>query len=58
MSGVNQFTSHDAAFGIRLLNPMPVRIDWGFKIDPRKNKLDPSKSESASEVHFGMNYDW
>jgi outer membrane protein insertion porin family len=42
---------HSVGIGIRMLNPMPVRIDWGFKLDPRKN-------ESASEVHFGMTYDW
>jgi hypothetical protein len=37
---------------------MPVNIDWGFKIDPRKNKKFPNQSESASEIHFGMSYDW
>lgn len=44
--------------GVRILQPMPINIDWGFKIDPRKNKLNPSRSESASEIHFGMSYDW
>lgn len=42
---------HAVGFGIRLLNPMPIRVDWGFKLDARKN-------ESPYEVHFGMTYDW
>lgn len=42
---------HAVGVGVRMLNPMPVKIDWGFKLDPRKG-------ESASEVHFGMTYDW
>lgn len=42
---------HAVGVGIRLLQPMPIKIDWGFKIDPRKN-------ESPYEVHFGMAYDW
>lgn len=42
---------HAVGFGIRILNPMPIRVDWGFKLDPRKN-------ESPYEVHFGMTYDW
>ncbi len=55
----NNFDYRQAVgIGIRLLQPMPVNIDWGFKIDPRKNKLNPSQSESASEIHFGMSYDW
>ena len=49
---------HSIGVGLRLLQPMPVNIDWGFKIDPRKNKLHPNQSESASEIHFGMSYDW
>lgn len=44
---------HSVGIGIRLLNPAPIKIDWGFKIDPRK-KL----KESAQEVHFGMSYDF
>jgi hypothetical protein len=43
---------------MRILQPMPMNIDWGFKIDPRKNRLFPNRGESASEVHFGMSYDW
>ncbi len=42
---------HAVGFGLRLLNPMPVKIDWGFKIDPRT-------FETSHEVHFGMTYDW
>ena len=42
---------HAVGFGIRILNPMPIRVDWGFKLDPHKN-------ESPYEVHFGMTYDW
>ncbi len=38
---------HAVGVGIRMLQPMPIKIDWGFKLDPRKG-------ESASEVHFGM----
>ena len=49
---------HSVGFGVRLLNPVPVRIDWGFKLDPRRDKRRPELSESASEVHFGMAYDW
>jgi len=42
---------HAVGVGLRILQPMPFRVDWGFKIDPRKG-------EAAYEVHFGMNYDW
>lgn len=42
---------HAVGFGLRLLRPMPVRIDWGFKLDPRKG-------EQESQVHFSMSYDW
>lgn len=42
---------HAVGFGIRLLSPMPIRVDWGFKLDARRN-------ESPYEVHFGMTYDW
>lgn len=42
---------HAVGFGVRLTNPMPIRVDWGFKIDPRKG-------ESPYELHFGMTYDW
>ncbi len=42
---------HSVGVGIRLLRPMPIRVDWGFKLDPRNG-------ERESEVHFGMTYDW
>ena len=55
----NEFNyRHSVGFGIRLMNPMPLKIDWGFKLDPRKDRFNPKLSESASEVHFGMSYDW
>jgi outer membrane protein insertion porin family len=38
---------HAVGFGVRLLQPTPVKIDWGFKLDRRKG-------ESASQVHFSM----
>lgn len=48
----NKFSyRHSVGAGVRILNPVPVRIDWGFKLDARKD-------ESAHEVHFGMTYDW
>lgn len=49
---------HSVGVGVRILNPMPVRIDWGFKLDPRQDRFDPTRSESASEIHFSMSYDW
>jgi outer membrane protein insertion porin family len=58
VTGNNFDYRHAVGIGIRILQPMPVNIDWGFKIDPRKNKLFPNRSESASEIHFGMSYDW
>lgn len=42
---------HAVGFGLRLLQPMPMKIDWGFKLDPRPG-------ESGFEVHFAMGYDW
>lgn len=42
---------HSVGFGLRMLQPMPVRVDWGFKLDPRTG-------EKESQVHFGMTYDW
>jgi outer membrane protein insertion porin family len=37
--------------GIRIYNPVPIRIDCGFKLDPRKG-------ETPYEIHFGMSCDW
>ncbi len=42
---------HAVGVGVRLMQPMPIRVDWGFKLDPRTG-------ESGHEVHFGMTYDW
>ena len=42
---------HSVGFGIRALQPMPLRIDLGYKIDARKG-------ESPYEFHFSMSYDW
>lgn len=42
---------HAVGVGVRILSPVPLSIDWGFKIDPRKG-------ETASEVHFTMSYGW
>ncbi len=42
---------HAVGFGLRMLQPMPVRVDWGFKLDARTG-------EKESQVHFGMTYDW
>jgi len=34
-------------FGIRMQNPTPLKVDWGYKLDRRTG-------EAASEVHFSM----
>lgn len=48
----NRFSfRHSVGVGIRLLSPVPVRVDWGFKLDPRKG-------ETSYEVHFGMSSSW
>jgi len=44
---------HSVGVGLRILNPVPIKIDWGFKLDHNK-KL----SETTSEVHFAMSYDF
>lgn len=38
-------------FGVRLLRPTPVKIDWGFKLDRRKD-------ETPSQVHLSMSHDF
>ncbi|MFH1644378.1 MAG: outer membrane protein assembly factor BamA [bacterium] len=38
-------------FGLNLMQPMPAKIDWGYKLDKRKG-------ESSSELHLSMNYAW
>jgi outer membrane protein insertion porin family len=42
---------HSVGVGIRIMNPMPIKIDWGFKLEPRPG-------ETPYEVHFGMAYEW
>lgn len=42
---------HSVGVGIRIMNPMPLKIDWGFKLEPRPG-------ETPYEVHFGMAYEW
>ncbi len=42
---------HSVGVGVQVLSPMPVKISWGFKLDPRPG-------ETPYEVHFGMIYDW
>ena len=42
---------HAVGVGFRMLNPTPIRVDVGFKLDPRRG-------EPIYEVHFGMTYDW
>jgi hypothetical protein len=43
---------------MRMMSPMPIKIDWGFKLDPRKNRLHPEQNEPLYEVHFGTAYEW
>ena len=42
---------HSIGLGVRLLQPQPIRIDWGFKLDKREG-------ESLNEVHFSTYYDF
>lgn len=44
---------HAVGFGIRLTNPTPMCIDWGFKLDRNKKR-----KESFYEVHFTMSHDF
>lgn len=40
---------HAVGIGVRVLQPTPMQIDWGFKLDRNKKVGEP-----ASEVHFSM----
>jgi outer membrane protein insertion porin family len=40
---------HAVGFGFNLTNPVPAKIDWGYK-------LDRKPGETASEFHLSMNY--
>lgn len=42
---------HSIGFGIRMINPQPIKVDWGFKLDKRPG-------ESATEVSFSSYYDF
>lgn len=42
---------HSIGIGLRVLNPQPMRVDWGFKLDKRTG-------ESLNEVHFATYYDF
>ncbi len=44
---------HAIGFGIRLTNPAPIRIDWGFKLDRNKRLR-----EKFYEVHFNMSQEF
>jgi len=44
---------HSVGFGLKLVKPMPAQIDWGFKLDRKKDR-----HESPSEFHLSMNYAW
>lgn len=44
---------HSIGFGLNLLKPVPAKIDWGFKLDRKKQA-----HESPSEFHLSMNYAW
>ena len=42
---------HSIGIGIRVLNPQPMRVDWGFKLDKRPG-------EKLNEVHFSSYVDF
>ncbi len=42
---------HSIGFGIRMLQPQPMRVDWGFKLDKRSG-------ETSGEVSFSSYYDF
>lgn len=44
---------HAAGFGLNLVKPVPAKIDWGFKLDRKKDR-----DESPHEFHLSMNYAW
>jgi outer membrane protein insertion porin family len=50
----NKFNYRQAVgIGLRMLSPVPVQVDWAFKLD-RNKKI----GESASELHLGMNHNF
>jgi len=44
---------HSVGFGLNLLKPVPAKIDWGYKLNRKKDR-----GESPSEFHLSMNYAW
>jgi outer membrane protein insertion porin family len=42
---------NSVGFGLNMVKPTPVKIDWGFKLDRKKD-------ESPHEFHLSMNYAW
>lgn len=44
---------HSVGIGVRLTQPTPVKIDWGFKLD-RNKRL----GEKIDEVHFTMTHEF
>jgi outer membrane protein insertion porin family len=44
---------HSVGFGLNLTQPMPAKIDWGYKLD-----RDKAAGESPHEFHLSMNYAW
>jgi outer membrane protein insertion porin family len=42
---------HAVGFGLRVLRPTPIKIDWGFKLDRRKG-------EEATRVHFSAYHEF
>ena len=42
---------HSVGFGLRVLRPTPIKVDWGFKLDRRRG-------ESEHQVHFSMYQDF
>ena len=44
---------HAIGVGLRLLNPAPLQVDWGFKLDRNKKA-----GESVTEIYFTMNHNF
>lgn len=44
---------HSVGFGLNLVKPFPAKIDWGFKLDRKRDR-----GETPSEFHLSMNYAW
>ncbi|MGZ6250455.1 MAG: outer membrane protein assembly factor BamA [Candidatus Chromulinivorax sp.] len=49
----NFFYRHSVGFGIRMLTPTPIQVDFGIKLNPSKQfKLKPT------ELHFSMTHEF